>query len=207
MTLFKRLLIISSVALLGGCASVEHKETVNNVIHVSPNIAFPPAIDVPYSDVVKSDNTGLTVRWGGKVVASSKFNDTHTRLTIAALPLAKEGHPVEIDKNDFKINYFVVDLNDNFSQGVNFNDHFVTLYGDIAKQQFILINNQLTPVPSINLREIVDWNLLEREQIAYLKRQDPAYFHNVRPHTYSRNGFGHGFNSGFGHSSRSFRRF
>ena len=193
MTIFIRLLIASSLILLGGCASVEHHETVNKLIKISPNIAFPPAIDVPYSDAVSQGNTGLTVRWGGEVIESSKIDKTLTRLTVSALPLTTSGLPAEVNTSNQKVNYFTVDLNDSFSQSVNLNGSLVTLYGDVAEQKTVLIDNQQLLVPSIKLREIVAWDLVYREKLAYIKRQNPGYYHNVKPNTYSRGGFGHGF--------------
>jgi len=205
MTIFIRLLIISSLVLLSGCASVESYETVKKLTKVTPNIAYAPVIDVPYSEVINSNNIGLKVRWGGEIVKSSKINDSITRLTIAASPLTVAGRPIEVDKTKQNINYFAVDLNDEFSQSVDLNGHLVTLYGDVSEQKTVSINNQRISVPSIELTEIVDWDLIYREGLAQLRRQDPSYYYNVKPHSYSRGGFGHGFHSGLGRSSRGNR--
>jgi len=207
MNLYTKLILASSLVLMTGCASVNHSETVKKLTDVSPNIVFAPAIDVPYSDVLSNNDTNLTVRWGGEVVQSSKVNDTHVRLTVAALPLNAQGLPIEAKKANQTVKYFAVDLNDSFSKSVKLDGHLVTLYGNVSEQKTISINNQNVSVPSITPLEIVDWDLLYQEKVAYILRKDPNYYRNVKQYSYSGHrfghGFGHGFNSGFGHGFNS----
>jgi len=200
----KRLIIVlTSLALLSGCASIEHTQTVKKLTKVSPNIALAPAIDVPYSEVIESNHSNLTVRWGGEVIQSSKISDTLVRLTIASLPLDKSGLPVKQKKDTSNANFFAVDLNENFAQSVDLNGHLVTLYGDLAEQKVVSINNQQISVPSIKLTEIVDWDLHKKEQLAQLRREDPYYYHNVKSYRYSLESLERGFGSRLGSFGRS----
>jgi len=190
MKLFTRLLILSGLVFFTGCTSIDHIKTVQKVTNVSPNIAFAPAIDVSYVEAVNNNEKGITVRWGGEVIESTKINETLTRLTVSERSLNNNGLPNETTENNPNVRYFTVDLDETFAQSVNLKGHLITLYGDLDKSNIISINNQQISVPSLKLLELVDWDLLYKEELARLQRQDPTYYHNVKPHHYfSQNGF------------------
>jgi len=183
-----------------------HYETVEKLVKVSPNIVYAPEINFSYADVVNNNNVGSTVRWGGEVVDSFIVDESVTQLTVSQLPLDSSGRPQlsENTPNVQRKNYFIVNLKNGFAQNFDFNGDLITFYGDVAGKQTILVDGRNLLVPSLNLLEVVDWDVVDREVLANQRRRANYYYHNVS-HRYHGGRFGHGFGSSFGHSSRIYR--
>jgi len=99
----------------------------------APNIAFAPAIEISYKEVLDNleQSIGADVRWGGQVIESVKVNDSTVRLTVFAYPLSNEGRPLQtVQSSDG--GRFVVDLIDGFAENIDFNGRFLTFYGDVT---------------------------------------------------------------------------
>ncbi len=197
MTLCNKLLMTVSLLLLNACAPTGYYKTVDKYSHISPNIIYAPAIDVPYTEAedARNNNNDLTVRWGGEVVKSSKVDESTTRLTIAAMPLTIFGRPIDEKLKDQQTNYFVVDVIDEFIPNIHINGHLITFYGHVTANKDILINEQTLSVPSLKLIDVVNWKWVDNNEIAYQRR---AYHNSFVKYGH----FGHGF--GFGHSSGGF---
>ena len=201
MVLFKRLFTVSVTLLLGACASTNYYETVDKLVNVTPNIAYAPAIDVPYSEALNNTSSDLTVRWGGKVIESKEIDASTTRLILSQLELAVDGRPLE-KANQRVTNHFVVDLVDGFAKRFDLSNDYITFYGEVAGKQLVLVNGRSSTLPILKPLEIVNWDFVDREVIANQRRRTNTYYHNVSHHRIYTGHFGHGFGS---HSFSSFK--
>ena len=174
---------------------------------LSPNITFPPAIDITYADVSgKVDqHIGTNVRWGGQVIESTQIDDLTIRMTVFGYPLANNGRPVKKEKANENYGRFIVELKDGSAKNVDFKSRFVTLYGDITSQLAITNGDLQKTIPVVNAEELVDWNRVDQIR-TYAKRlrgsiyDNQAFVYHGSFHGKGRIGFSHR-HSSFGRSS------
>ncbi|RBP48919.1 Slp family lipoprotein [Arenicella xantha] len=146
-----RALLLTSLALvLSGCASSSLQSKTPT------QISIPPAIDVPYSDVIENvtDHVGVNVRWGGQIIAVEDAEET-TRLTVLAYPLNRKGQP-ELDQvKGFVGGRFIVETNSFNAQKKR---RFLTVYGPISDAE-VLTNGKLTKtIPVVTALAIKEWS-------------------------------------------------
>ena len=182
----------------------------------SSNIAFPPAIDISYDEVLANvdQNIGANVRWGGQVIESVKVNDSVTRLTVFAYPLSTEGRPLKAGQTDSEGGRFIVDLHDDFAQGIDFQGSFLTFYGDVTSRFIVTNGNRQKEIPVINAQEFVDWNMVDQNRGYATDQRRNSYYRlgsrvgsiGYRPHFYSPYYGVSSFRFGRRHSSIGFSR-
>lgn len=136
---------------LSGCAtSIDKKE-------VPIQISVAPAIDVPYSDVVKNipEHIGVKVRWGGQIIGAEQAGDI-TRLTMLAYPLNSAGQPdIRSQRDDFTGGRFIVETHNFDPENPN---RFMTVYGAVTNTE-VLTNGKLTKsIPVVTALESSDWD-------------------------------------------------
>ena len=144
----------------------------------SNNIAFPPAVDISYSEVLRDidQKIGTNIRWGGQVIESTNINDSTVRLTVYAYPLSVEGRPLEAQKSNSQGGRFIVNLVDGFAQGFDFKGHFLTFYGAIDSKLVVNNGNQTADLPVVNATEFVDWNVVDQNSTVADNRRTSSYY-------------------------------
>lgn len=158
----------------------------------SSNIAFPPEIDLSYSQALNDidQNIGTNVRWGGEVLESMTIDDSTVHLTVYAHPLSDDGQPIQAQNEDSYGGRFVVHLINGFAQNIDFRGNFLTFYGTISSKTVLTNSSSQKSIPVISALEFVDWNSVEKnaayasnnlEQSYYILDNRPGY----RSHYYS----------------------
>ena len=186
---------------------------------LSPNITFPPTIDVAYIDIEDKvdQHIGTTVRWGGQVIESTQIDDSTIRMTVFSHPLTNDGRPLKQKAVAENGGRFIVELKDSTAKDIDFKGRFITLYGGITSKLVVKNGEFETTIPVINAQELVDWNRVDQIR-SYAKNLRSRAYYN-RSYGYYGPSYGRGFfrykNShysfgfhnrfyGFGH--RSYRR-
>jgi len=206
----KVLSVLALGAILTGCASSGSKyKQSHQQAQVPPQIHFQPAIDVPYKDVVKNidDNIGVNVRWGGQVISGEQVDESTTRLTIFVHPLTDNGRPISVGKSNLDGGRFVVDLKDGLAEGVAFDGHFVSFYGTVSGEKVLRNGNKEITIPVVEAIELVDWDMVDRQNYAKDRRGNAYYslgyrtghFYYPGRYRYSRFGIGLGYRSRYGY--------
>ena len=174
---------------------------------LSPNITFPPTIDIAYTDVIGNfdQHIGANVRWGGQVVESTQIDELTVRMTVFGHPLSNEGRPIKQATLDENYGRFIIKLKANSTKNVDFKGRYVTMFGDITSQIAVTNGTLEKDIPVVNAEDLVDWNTVD-EIREYARVLHKYYGGSTRP-LYSSiskfNRFGGGFGRGF---SRGFRR-
>lgn len=156
----------------------DKQQVNNNSSGASSNIAFPPTIDISYSEAITNidQNIGANIRWGGQVLKSVTLNESVVRLTVYAYPLANDGRPIETKQADSQGGRFIVELIDGFAHGVDFEGRLLTFYGSIASQSIVSNGKRKTEIPVIKALEFVDWNVVD-QNIEYAdNRSSNSYY-------------------------------
>ena len=182
----------------------------------SSNIAFPPAIDISYAEVLGNidQNIGANVRWGGQVIESVKVDDSTVRLTLFTYPLSTQGRPLITEQTGSQSGRFIVDLRDGFAQGVDFHGSLLTFYGDITSSLVISNGSRQTEIPVINAQEFVDWNVVDQNRSYVGGQPNNSYYRlgsrvgsiGYQPHFYAPYYGRSSFRFGRRHSSIGFSR-
>ena len=170
-------LIIGFGLVLSGCATSQVNKKHSEI---SSKIVYAPAIDVSYSEVSANvdQNIGTNVRWGGQVINSETIDDSTLRLTVFSYPLSIEGRPIKTSLLAKQGGRFIVDLTEGFANDIDFNQHFITFYGDIASSLTITNGNRQKTIPIVNAQELVDWNIID-ENSNYVRRYRGNAFHSL----------------------------
>ena len=178
-------LLISTLLVLGGCAS-------SNLARQTPSsISIAPAINIPYQEVVKNipENIGAKVRWGGQVISSEQTTDG-TRLTVLAFPLDAQGMPEQRYIEDFEGGRFIVEAN-------NFDDQessrFITVFAEVSDKLVLTNGKYSKEIPIVKAIDLQQWN-----------EQDQRYS-KKRRYRLPYNGLAYGL--GFGYSGFSYGRY
>ena len=161
--------LLCVVLVFSGCASSVNKQQVRSQPQViSPLINFEPAIDLSYTEVNSNikENIGSTVRWGGQIINTQVVDESTTRLTVLASPLGTNGRPVNVGQSANSGGRFIVELNEGLAQGVEFDGHFVTFYGEVVDQVLLTNGNKEKNIPLVSASELVDWDIADRQQYA-----------------------------------------
>lgn len=112
-----KLLIPLAFLLLSGCAS--------NLPKVIDDAPIP---DIQYSQVKENlkQNTGKTVRWGGKII-SVENNQQSSRIEILSMPLDSYGEPFQSDNYQGR---FLAEVNE-FIDEEHYKNKTITVYGTV----------------------------------------------------------------------------
>lgn len=175
--------VIALSLIMSACASTSQQtysstQTKKQAEELSPNISFAPAIDISYAEVLTNidQNIGVDIRWGGKVIESTKVNDSTVRLTVFAYPLSSEGRPLKKQQAGNESGRFIVDLPEGLAQDKDFKEHFVTFYGDVTSRLVITNGNRKKEIPIIHAQELVDWNIIDESRVYTSKRRSNSYY-------------------------------
>lgn len=198
---------LASVALLlslTACATVNSKNTI------SPQIAYAPAIDVPYSAVIDNvkEHVGVNVRWGGQIIGAEDVTESQakgnsakgqednviTRVTVIASPLSSDGKPDRRGEAEFDGGRFIVEMN-NFHDRVR--SRFITVYGPISGEETLTNGNKQITIPVIAAVETEDWN--------HSSQRYPVEFRHGLP--YNGLGLRYGYYDGYGYSGSAYYGF
>ena len=214
--------------IMSGCASTQIIPQVNEV---PTSISYAPVIDIAYADVITDidENIGVNVRWGGEVIDSIQLNDSTVRLTVYGYPLSNEGRPfkqsIKARQDREESGRFIVELNQNLAEGIEFKGHFVTFYGGVASKLVVTNGNREKQIPVIDAQEIVDWTIIDSNRnyvkdyrgnayyalsysgrhLGYRTRLNSPYYYRGFRRGYSSRGFFSRHNRLYGY--RSFSRF
>ena len=154
-------LTLALIALsLSACATSqagnkEIRDSRVTVISPPPEIEFAPAIDVPYSDVIKDveNHVGVNVRWGGQVIAAEENQGTAT-LTLIASPLDSRGRPQRDADGEFESGRFIVKA---YGYDISEGSRFITVYGAISDKKVLTNGNLEKTIPIVTAIETVHW--------------------------------------------------
>lgn len=210
--------------VLVGCASSGQNHSSRQQAQVPPQIHFEPAIDVPYNEVAKNldDNIGVNVRWGGQVISGEQVDQTTTRLTVFAHPLTDNGRPITVGNSNENGGRFIVELKNGLADGVAFDGHFVSFYGTVSGEQVLRNGNKEVSIPVLDVQELVDWDMVDRQNYADDRRGNAYYslgyrtghFYSPGRFRYSRFGLGYrsrynyyGYRGSYSSGFKRFRRY
>lgn len=144
------LLLVTALLALSGCASGASQSKTSNQISIAP------AINVPYRDVVKNvpDHLGVTVRWGGQIIAAESAENI-TRLTVLAFPLNAKGYPILDYVEGFAGGRFIVEIDAFDSQSES---RFLTVFGQISDKETLKNGKFTKTIPVVTALEVKEWS-------------------------------------------------
>lgn len=103
------------------------------------------------------------VRWGGIIVNTENLKD-HSRLTIVAYPLSKNGMPLTRKNSTGR---FIAHFNQFLEPKVYNLDRIITVLGNVVKTETIKIGNYPYNYPLITASEHFLWPVDEPEETLY----------------------------------------
>ena len=130
---------------------------------LSPNITFPPTIDIAYADVSNNidQHIGANVRWGGQVTESTQIDELTVRMTVFGHPLSNKGRPIKQATLDENYGRFIVELKADSAKNVDFKGRYITMFGGITSQLAVTNGNLEKDIPVVNAKDLVDWNTVD----------------------------------------------
>lgn len=178
--LFKLSATLPVLLILTACVSAGAQNRIGSSgrANTPPEIAYAPAIDVSYAEVLSNvgQHVGVNVRWGGQIVKSESIANGR-RLTVFAYPLNNKGKPDQKPNGNFDGGRFIVEIEGETADGDELEQRYITVYGTVSGGFKLTNGPKQKIIPVLAALETIEWDTDDRKR--YYARDYGYAYHGL----------------------------